>query len=262
MARHSPDFEIRLARDEADIRAAQRLRYQVFIEELGGDGELVDHEARLECDALDPLFDHLLLLDRARPGAPAVGVYRLMRSDMLGPGDRFYSAAEYDLAPLLASGRRLLELGRSCVHADYRGGPALMHLWRGLLAYVEAHGIEVMFGVASFHGTEVAPLAPALSLLHHRHLAPPELRVRALADHFQRMDLVPEGEIDRVAAMAAVPPLIKAYLRLGGHVGEGAYFDLPFNTTDVCIVVDMAKVPARMRALYARGEAAEGDGAS
>jgi len=253
MTTHTPDFELRLAQGEADIRAGQRLRYEVFVEELGGTGVLVDHDARLERDDLDPVFDHLLLFDRARPGAPAVGVYRLLRDDMLPPGETFYSAGEYDLSPLFASGRRLMELGRSCVHADYRGGPALMHLWRGLLDYVDRHGIEVMFGVASFHGTDVAPLAPALSLLHHRHLAPPELRVKALPDHFQRMDLIAEDEIDRPAAMRGVPALIKAYLRLGGYVGEGAYIDHPFNTTDVCIVVDMAEVPEKMRALYARG---------
>ena len=256
MATHSPDFELRLARDDADIRAGQRLRYEVFIEELGGDGALVDHALRLERDDLDPRFDHLLLFDRARPGAPAVGVYRLMRDDMLAPGESFYSSGEYDLSVLTGSGRRLLELGRSCVHADYRGGPALMLLWKGLLDYVDRHRIEVMFGVASFHGTDVAPLAPALSHLHQCHLAPPELRVRALPEHFQRMDLIAADEIDRVAAMRSVPALIKAYLRIGGYVGEGAYIDLPFNTTDVCIVVDIARVPEKMRAFYARGGAA------
>jgi len=254
MAGHRADFELRLARDEADIRAAQRLRYEVFVAELGGDGALVDHDARLERDAFDAHYDHLLLIDNARPGAPAVGVYRLMRDDMVHRMGRYYSESEYDLGVLKSSGRRLLELGRSCVHRDYRGGAALMHLWRGLLAYVERHGIDVMFGVASFHGTDPTPLAQPLSLLHHRHLAPPELRVRALPEHFQRMDLVPEAEIDRVEAMRAVPALIKAYIRLGGFVGEGAFIDLAFNTTDVCVIVDIARVPEKARAMYARGD--------
>jgi len=250
MARLTPDFELRLARDETDIRAGQRLRYEVFVEELGGDGPLVDHPARLECDALDPRCDHLLLFDKAAPGSPAVGVYRLMRGDMLRPGERFYSSAEYDLSVLTRSGRRLLELGRSCVHPAYRGGPALVQLWQGLLSYVERHRIQVMFGVASFHGTDPGPLAPALSLLHYHHLAPPELRVTAREDNFQRMDLVPEAEIDRPAAAKSVPTLIKAYLRLGGYVGQGAWIDEPFNTTDVCVVVDIARVPERMRTRY------------
>lgn len=256
MAAHRPEFELRLAAGEADIRAAQRLRYEVFVEELGGDGALVDHAARLERDAFDAHYDHLLLFDRARPGDAAIGVYRLMRDDMVHRVGRYYSESEYDLGVLKASGRRLLELGRSCVHPDYRGGAALMQLWRGLLGYVERHGIEVMFGVASFHGSDPAPLAQPLSLLHHRHLAPPALRVRALPEHFQRMDLVPEAEIDRVAAMRAVPALIKAYLRLGGFVGEGAFIDAPFNTTDVCVVVDIARVPDSVRAIYAREDPA------
>ncbi len=254
MSTSNPEFELRLARTAQDIRAGQRLRYEVFVEELGGGGDLVDHAARLECDAFDPLFDHLLLFDKARPGAPAVGVYRLMRSDMLGDGDRFYSEDEYDLSVLTGSGKRLLELGRSCVHRDYRGGQALMMLWKGLLAYVDRHDIDVMFGSASFHGTDIGALKEPLSHLYHCHLAPEDLRVRALPEHYQSMDLMPESAVDRVAAMRAVPPLLKAYLRLGGFVGDGAYIDHVFNTTDVCIVVEIAKVPPRLRALYAGGE--------
>ncbi len=253
MAPRKPDFELRLARDDADLRAGQRLRYDIFVEELGGDGPLVDHENRLERDALDDSYDHLLLIDKAAPGAPVVGVYRLMRGESLAPGQEFYSAREYDLSPLIASGRRLLELGRSCVHRDYRGGLALMTLWQGLLAYVERHQTEVLFGVASFHGTDPEPLAPALSLLHHRYLAPADLRARARADAAQRMDLVPEATLDPAAAMRGVPRLIKSYLRLGGWVGEDAWVDHAFNTTDVFIVVDITRVPERVLAAYAGG---------
>lgn len=256
MARQTPEFELRLARDAADIRAAQRLRYSVFVEEMGGDGPLVDHAARLERDDLDDRADHLLLFDRAAPGRPAVGVYRLLRGDRLLPGEAFYSSREYDLSALTGSGRRLLELGRSCVHRDYRGGRALTYLWQGILNYVERHEIEMMFGVASFHGTDLDPIAPALSLLHDRYLAPPDSRLRAVGENARSMDLVPEAEIDPVAAMRAVPALIKAYLRLGGFVGEGAWIDRDFNTTDVGIVVDIDRVPARIRARYAgRGRA-------
>ncbi|MGR3651045.1 MAG: GNAT family N-acetyltransferase, partial [Roseovarius sp.] len=107
----------------------------------------------------------------------------------------------------------------------------------------------------SFHGTDVAALAQPLSLLHHRHLAPPALRVRARPERFQPMDLVPAAEIDRAGAMRAVPALIKAYLRLGGCVGEGAYVDHAFNTTDVCLVMDTALLSERQRAIYTRGGA-------
>ncbi|MBV0911957.1 GNAT family N-acetyltransferase [Anianabacter salinae] len=250
-----PDFELRLAADEADLRAAQRLRYTVFVEELGGSGPLVDHDARLERDALDPHFDHLLLIDKGRTGAPVVGVYRLCRSDQAATIGRFYSETEYDLAPLRASGRPLLELGRSCLHPDYRGGTAMYHLWNGLAAYVKDHGIEVLFGVASFHGTDIAALAEPLSYLHHRYLAPPDMRVRAQPAQFQSMDLLPLDSIDRVRAMRATPALIKGYLRLGGFVGEGAFIDHAFNTTDICLVMDTARLNPRQSAIYARGAA-------
>ncbi len=256
MTARSPDFTLRLAADEADLRAAQRLRYEVFVAELGGSGPLVDHEARLEKDALDPHFDHLLLCDAARCSSDEViGVYRLCRDDQATEIGRYYSEDEYDLTALRQSGRKLLELGRSCVHPDYRGGAAMYHLWNGLAEYVARHEIEILFGVASFHGTEIAPLAEALSLLHHRHLAPLELRVRAQPAHFQSMDLVPEDQIDRVAAMRTVPALIKGYLRLGGFVGEGAFIDEGFNTTDVCLVMDTQRLNPRQSAIYSRERA-------
>ncbi|WP_375552175.1 MULTISPECIES: GNAT family N-acetyltransferase [Rhodophyticola] len=250
-------FELRLAQDAADMRAAQRLRYEVFVAELGGDGALVDHEARLERDRFDPHFDHLLLLDHRRPpDDKVVGVYRVMRSDQARAAGQFYSEDEYDLDPLKSSGRRLLELGRSCVHREYRGGTALMHLWNGLAAYVADHGIEVMFGVASFHGTDPAPLAQPLSFLHHRHLAPAELRVRAREAAFQRMDLMAAADLDRPAATREIPALIKAYLRLGGFVGEGAFIDRPFNCIDICLVLDTGRMSARHRDIYTRGAVA------
>ncbi|RMD89802.1 MAG: GNAT family N-acetyltransferase [Alphaproteobacteria bacterium] len=260
----APAFELRLAADEADRRAAQRLRYDVFVRELGGDGPLVDHARGLERDRFDAHADHLMLLDRAREArglSPVVGVYRLMREEQARAAGGFYSAAEYDLAPLLGSGRRLLELGRSCLHPEYRGGAAMMHLWGGLAEYVERHGIELMFGVASFHGTDVAALAEPLSLLHARHLAPEEIRPRALPGHFQSMDLVPRDQIDRRRAMLATPALIKAYLRLGGFVGEGAFVDHAFNTTDVCLVLDTARLNPRQREIYTRRGGSGGNGA-
>ncbi|MCO8144311.1 GNAT family N-acetyltransferase [Rhodovulum tesquicola] len=255
---HPPEdhFELRLAQTEADLRAAQRLRYEVFVAELGGDGPLVDHENRLERDAFDPHYDHLILVDTRRDAGAldhVVGVYRLLTSERAAALGRFYTEDEYDLTRLGESGRRLLELGRSCVHADYRGGTALYHLWNGLADYVQQRGVEILFGVASFHGTDVEALAEPLSLLHHRFLAPEPLRVRAVEGHFQRMDLLEEDAIDRKRAMLAMPALIKAYLRLGGFVGEGAYIDRAFNTIDVCLVMDTAQMNAKSSARYVRG---------
>lgn len=245
---HVPDFHVKLARSDAERQAAQRLRYDVFVTELGGGGEMVDHALQLERDTFDEFVDHLLLIDRQRN--KVVGVYRLMRPDMAERAGGYYTAAEYDLSALQRSGRRLLELGRSCLHPEYRGGMAMHHLWQALAEYVATHRIEVLFGVASFHGTDIAALAAPLSLLHHRHLAPPELRPVAQAKSFQNMGLMDETQLDRVKAMQQMPSLIKAYLRLGGRVGEGAFIDHAFNTTDVCLVLDTEQLSQRQARIY------------
>lgn len=248
-------FEIRLASDARDLKAAQRLRYAVFVEELGADGPFVDHAGRLERDEFDAVYDHLILVDTRRDAAAldhVVGVYRLLLSERAAAFGRFYCDGEYDLDPLRASGRRLLELGRSCVHPDYRGGAAMFLLWNALAQYVLDHGVEILFGVASFHGTDPQALAAPLSWLHHHHLAPPHLRPRALPAHFQRMDLVPADRLDRKAAMKEMPALIKAYLRLGGFVGEGAYIDHVFNTTDVLLLMDASAMSPKHREFYTR----------
>lgn len=243
-------FTVKIAENEAELRAAQALRYDVFVRELGGGGEMVDHEAGLEMDRFDPFFDHMLAIDDAT--GEVIGVYRLLRSDQAERAGGYYTDGEYDLALLKASGRRLLELGRSCLHKDYRGGTAMYHLWNGLAGYVAEHRIEVLFGTASFHGTDVQALAQPLSMLHHNHLAPEDLRVRAKA--FQRMDLVAPEDLDRRKAMLDVPALIKAYLRLGGFVGEGAFVDHAFNTTDVCLILDTDRMNERQRRIYTGGQ--------
>jgi len=245
-------FTTRLAKDDADIRAAQRVRYEVFVQELGSDGDGVDHDARLERDHFDPHFDHLLLIDEANTDAlnGVVGVYRLLRDDQVANVGQFYSEGEYDLSVLKGSGRKLLELGRSCLLPEYRGGTAMYHLWNGLADYVLRHEIEILFGVASFHGTDATDFAASLSLLHHRHLAPDDLRVKALSASYQNMNLIPRDQLDAKAAMLATPALIKAYLRLGGFVGDGAFIDHAFNTTDVCLIMDTERMNARQRAIY------------
>lgn len=252
----SPKFHLKMAETPDELHAAQRLRYRVFVEELGGHGALVDDENRLEQDRFDPYFDHLILMDEALEVDPldrVVGVYRLLNTQGAAEIGQFYSEDEYDLSLIKSSGRKALELGRSCLHPRYRGGSAMFMLWNGLAKYVAENDIEILFGVASFHGADPLEFAESLSLLHHRHLAPQALRVRAQPGHFQTMDLIPPAQIDRRRAMLGVPALIKAYLRLGGFVGEGAYVDHAFNTTDVCLIMDTALMNQRQKSLYTKG---------
>lgn len=255
-------YRVKLAETEAERLGAQRLRYRVFVEEMGARATPEQHAARREWDAFDPHFDHLVLIDEA-PGVEdpldrVVGVYRLMRRTAAQAGIGFYGAGEYDLGPIETAPRDCVELGRSCVATGHRGGPALHLLWSGLADYVLTRDIEILFGVASFPGTDPAPLAEPLAWLHHNHLAPPELRVRARAEHFLAMDALPAEAIDAGRALRAIPPLIKAYLRLGGFVGEGAYIDHGFNTIDVCLVMDTGRMQARHRAFYERNRGRAG----
>ena len=141
MFKAGSNFSLRLAQTQEDQQAAQRLRYRVFVQELGGDGALVDHTMQFEVDRFDTFFDHLVLIDERRSRANlehVVGVYRLLRSDQAARAGQFYTEDEYQITALRNSGRNLLELGRSCVHPDYRGGTAMYQLWSGLAAYVIA----------------------------------------------------------------------------------------------------------------------------
>lgn len=248
-------YKVRLARSQDDLIAAQRLRYQVFVAELGADGPFVDHDAGLERDEFDRHFDHLILIDPSRDPAArdhVVGAYRLLTCERMADAGCFYSEGEYDLTPLKASGRRLLELGRSCVHPDHRGGTGMFHLWNALAEYILERDIEVLFGTASFQGTDTAALAEPLSYLWHNHLAPEPLRVVAQGDGAAPMQLMAPAQIEKTRAMAHIPALIKAYLRLGGFVGDGAFVDHAFNTTDVCLVMDTARMSAKHRDFYTR----------
>jgi putative hemolysin len=210
--------------------------------------------ARRDFDSFDNLCDHLLAIDHARgEGAAAiVGTYRLIRRPVAALRGGFYSAAEFDLGPLPDHAGEILELGRSCIDASARNGPAARLIWRGIAAYVFHYDIGLMFGCASLPGTDPDALALPLAYLHHFHLAPPDLRPRALPGCFVAMDRMAKDAIDPVAAQAMLPPLVKGYLRLGGFVGEGAVIDRPFNTTDVSVVVKTDLVTGRYYRHYER----------
>jgi len=242
-------LEVRLAEDERDIRAAQALRYRVFAEEMGAPLSPARHLARLEADAFDTHCDHLLVLDHAQRSAEAVvGTYRLMPGARARAAGGFYSAGEFDLAPLLASTpdpARLVEVGRSCVAAGYRTNATVQMLWRGIAQYLADHDVETLFGCASFPTTAVRTLAPELAYLHLNHLAPQQRRVQALAARAVDMSGVSFAGGDQRALYRSLPPLIKGYLRLGAKVGQGAVIDEEFGTTDVFMQADVRQIPER-----------------
>jgi len=249
------DFEVRLAATAAEIDAAQALRYRVFYEEMSARPTPEIAARRRDFDAFDQVCDHLLVLDRRRGDGPGgiVGTYRLIRRSAAAKMGRFYSSAEYDIQPMIDFPGEVLELGRSCIERDARNTATMQMLWRGIALYAFHYNIQVMFGCASLPGTDPSQHGLPLSYLYHHHLAPPEIRVRALASRYVKMDTLAPGSYDERKAMARVPPLIKGYLRLGGFVGDGAVIDPEFNTTDVFIIVKTELVTEKYIRHYERG---------
>jgi L-ornithine Nalpha-acyltransferase len=257
MTSNETDFLIKLAETPEEMCAAQRLRYRVFVQELGAEKSSASDQSGMECDVYDAYSDHLILQDKSLPfDDNVVGVYRLLRGDIALKGSGFYSENEFKLANISDCGRKSVELGRSCVDGRYRNGVAMHLLWNGLADYVAMHDIEILFGVASFHGTDPAAISHALSYLHYNYRAPDDLQATAYGANAIAMDILAEKDTDRVAALAQIPPLIKSYLRLGGTVGSGAYVDHGFNTIDVCLVMDTARMAQKYKAFYLRDSAA------
>jgi L-ornithine Nalpha-acyltransferase len=229
---------VRFAKSEADIIAAQRLRWDVFYRGLGAEATS-GHD--LDVDPYDSVCDHLLVEDSGR----AVGTYRLLRKSVAEVHSGFYSSGEYCLDRLGGCDGEWLELGRSCVAPAYRDAGTIQLLWRGIAAYLQDHHISLMFGCASFHGVDPAEHAAQLSYLFHNHLAPANLRARALNARHVDMGILPIGGYDQKQAMRMLPPLIKGYLRVGAMVGDGAVIDHEFNTVDVFMIMPVEQIAAR-----------------
>ncbi len=246
-------LEARLARGKKEIRKAQRLRYEVFYREGGAIPDARTAFTRRDADKFDKYCDHLIVIDHdwktknGRTKPKIVGAYRLLRGDMAQKAGGFYSAGEYDIAPLLArhAGKRILELGRSCVLESHRSKRAIELLWRGLLAYIRAHRIDVLIGCASFPGVSPRVHAESLSYLAHYAGAEGEWRVKAHSDLYLPMAMVSKEQLDEKSAREALSPLIKGYLRLGARFGDGAVVDIKFNTTDVFVVMPVDRIGAR-----------------
>lgn len=255
-------LEVRLARSPREIDAAQAVRYRVFYEEMSATPDDATRASKRDADRFDEICDHLLVVDHSLvpegesasgedggdlPPEAVVGCYRLLRQEVAERNGGFYTANEYDIAPLLARHADLnfLELGRSCVLKPYRNKPTVELLWHGIMHYVTAHDLDVMFGCASFEGTDPAVLAAPLSYLHQHHAAPDDWKVRALPHLYVEMNRMAEADLDPREALRALPPMIKGYLRAGCYIGEGAVIDYQFGTTDVLILFPVAQISDR-----------------
>lgn len=233
-------MEVRISHDPREIAAAQRLRYRVFYEEMGARACPRTQASGLDVDAYDAVCDHLLVLSDGE----VIGTYRLVRRSAAEQAGGFYSAGEFDIAPLLGHSGEILELGRSCIDMRWRNRGTLQLLWQGIAAYIVQHGIGLLFGCASLPGTDVAALARQLAYLRDHHLAPDPLRARPLGRDAVAFDGLP-AVLDARQAFLSLPPLVKGYLRAGGMVSDGAVIDHQFNTTDVLMILGTAGIAAR-----------------
>lgn len=244
-------LHVRLAQTAAEIDAAQALRFRIFSTEFGAQFDAENQRLQRDRDSFDAICDHLLVIDTSLPGGvwnQIVGTYRLSICDYdAARPPALYSQAEYDVMALMARNpdARVLELGRSCVLPAYRGRRTIELLWQGIWAYTLAQRADIMLGCASFTGTEPERHALALSFLHHHAAIGPPSTVSAHAEHRIDMNMMAADAIDMRAALAAMPPLIKGYLRLGARFGDGAVIDHTFKTTDVLVVLPVSAINDR-----------------
>ncbi|MBG1233831.1 GNAT family N-acetyltransferase [Aestuariivirga litoralis] len=251
------EMKIRFAETPGEIAMAQRLRYHVFHDEMGAS---LQGRSGMDEDRFDPVADHLLVIEPAGETASEfpvsdgnlVGTYRLIRHQPGTDSSAFYSSGEYDLAPLLTRKPDLhfLELGRSCILQRCRGTAVIELLWQGIWDYVRQHKIDVMLGCASFEGIDPAAHKGPLSFLAQQIVTPPDWQVKAIASRYQKMDLVPRESYDAKRVLVSLPPLIKGYLRLGCHFGEGCVIDHDFNSVDVLIVLPVSAINPRYFARF------------
>jgi L-ornithine Nalpha-acyltransferase len=252
------NLEVQLAQSRSDLRRAQELRYEVFYEEMNAVPSAATTISRRDEDPYDALCDHLLVVDHSEMVASArypwrkkprvVGTYRVLRQSYAEQNGGFYSQSEYNIAPMLANHRHshcFMELGRSCVRKPYRNRRTVELLWQGIWAYVRQHRVDVMIGCASFPGIDLKQHALPLSFLHHFASASKDWSVRAHDKLYVDMNMMNITDIDAKAAIKAMPPLIKGYLRLGATFGEGAVIDRQFGTTDVLVILPVEAIDPR-----------------
>jgi putative hemolysin len=236
------DYSVKIADSEAEIKEAQQLRYLVFYEIMQAKASIEISEQKIDFDDYDDLADHLLVRFHQNNEVKIVGTYRLIPKYKLPINKDFYSSSEYDISKLVDISPNIMELGRSCTHPDHRSKVAMQLLWRGIGEYVMQNKIEYMFGCASFSGCIPSEHAESLSYLYHNHLAESKLLPKTLPQYYIDMNMVAPEQINTKRTFLNLPPLIKGYLRLGGVVGDGAFIDYNFNTTDILMIVQTSGI--------------------
>ncbi|MEE6257155.1 GNAT family N-acetyltransferase [Plantactinospora sonchi] len=241
-------YTLSIAEGAAQIAAAQRLRYAVFVNEFGA--RLSSPTPGLDSDELDPYCDHLIVSED-RTGA-VVGTYRMLPPDRAAAAGRRYAEGEFDLSPLAPLRDDLVEIGRSCVDPAHRSGAVINLMWAGIARYLHLRGLRWLGGCASVPLDDAGVTAAGVwAEVSRRHLSPPPMRLRPhrpwLSEPAAAAALARSGAETQTRGRVQMPPLLRGYLRLGAWVcGEPAY-DPEFDVADLYVLLSLDRMPDRYR---------------
>jgi putative hemolysin len=226
---------VELASTPAEVRASQQLRYRVFADEMGA--RLQSSAPGFDHDRYDPYCQHLLV--RERDSGRIVATTRLLVDEQAARAGGFYSQSEFAMDAVLALPGRRLEIGRTCVDPGYRQGAAIAVLWSGLAAFVNLHQIDYLFGCASIELDDGGVRAHAImDRIRQQAMTDPALRVTP------RHPVPDAPAYDPNTVKAPLPPLLKAYFRLGAQAAGEPCYDPDFNVADVFVLVDVDRIDA------------------
>lgn len=240
-------YKARLADTPEDVHACQRLRYLAFIESRGL-APAADRDRR-DSDEFDPHCRHMMVEEVI--SGQLVCCFRLMPLQSGAEIFRSYSAKYYDLDRLASYPGRLVEMGRFCVHPGWKDPAILRVAWAAMTRFVDREGIELIFGCSSFSGTDADAYMDAFALLRERHLAPKRWLPRVKAPNvFRFARALGLRRPNTKLALSRMPPLLRAYLTMGGWVSDHAVIDTELDTLHVFTGIEIARVPeARARSL-------------
>ncbi len=238
LATHTARFQTCFAETASEILETQQLRYRVFAGELGAD---IDGGAlRADRDGYDRYCRHLMV--RETVSNRVVACTRILTVEQAPNAGGFYSESEFDLAMLDSLPGRVMEIGRTCVDAEYRNGTVIACLWQGIAAYITTQGYDYLFGCASIGLEDGGSQAHAiLQQIRTKHLSPAYQRVRPFIP-------LPAADRRETPDKVRMPPLLKAYLSLGAKACGEAYWDRGFNCADVFMLLNVSNLNPR----YAR----------
>ena len=238
------NFTIKIAESNFEIKKAQSLRYKIFFKEKKIKKKNFKFLLQRDYDFYDKISDHLIIIDNNREIRDnVIGTYRLLRGNCAKLYRGFYTEQEFDISNLKKnfSSKDILELGRSCVHPQYRSGIILKLLWQGISNYIKMYKIKILMGCASFHGTNPSKFKDEFSLLYESYRLPEDYDVKSL----QSNEISFNKNINHSTTLNKLPPLIKGYLRAGGMVSKNFYIDTEFETIDYCVIMLTEKIVSR-----------------